>query len=122
MDIKSPEARSRAMVKIKNNKTNSGKFLSEPCCIKIDLGIVLTLKIYLERLIRFLLGLEWLYSFMDATSIGMPTVNILINQNIRIIIIWECTVKKMQKYENERNKIISKNFDFIGYGSVFLEL
>lgn len=45
------------------------------------------------------------------------------SRNRRIIIIWECTVKKMQKNQNICNEIFSQIADFIkDESNLFLEL
>lgn len=46
----------------------------------------------------------------------------LYSQGIKCIVIWECTIKRMQKDPTVCNDTINAFFDFLNTGNLFLEL
>lgn len=144
MDIKSPDARSRNMSRIKNNKTKPEMFIRSLLhkngfryrANYADLPGKPDLFFIKARVAVFIHGCYWhkhancKYAYTPKSNLDFwlpkleknrlhdkEIIHLLLNQNIRIIIIWECTIKKMQKDENDRNEILSKIVDFIKYES-----
>jgi DNA mismatch endonuclease (patch repair protein) len=150
MDIKSNEARSWNMSRIKNNKTKPEMFIRSLLhkngfryrANYTDLLGKPDLFFTKSRVAIFIHGCYWhrhancKYAYTPKSNLDfwLPKLEknrlhdeeitqLLLKQKIRIIIIWECTVKRMQKDVNERNEILSKITDFIRYeSSPFLEL
>lgn len=150
MDIKSPDARSRNMSRIKNNKTKPEMFIRSLlhkngfryCANYTDIlgkpGLFFTK----AQVALFIHGCYWhrhvncKYAYTPKTNLDfwLPKLEknklrdkeitkLLLSQNIRIIIIWECTVKKMQINQNICNEIFSQIADFIkDESNPFLEL
>jgi DNA mismatch endonuclease, patch repair protein len=142
MDIKSPDARSRNMSRIKNSKTKPEMFIRSLLhknglryrANYSDLPGKPDLFFCKARVALFIHGCYWhrhancKYAYTPKSNLDFwlpklernrlhdkEIIELLLSKNIRIIIIWECTIKKMQKDENERNEILSKIVDFIRY-------
>lgn len=150
MDIKSPKVRSRNMSRIKNNKTKPEMFIRSLLHKNgfryrpnfADLPGKPDLFFPKARVAVFVHGCYWhrhtncKYAYTPKSNIDfwLPKLEKnklhdkeitqqLSGQNIRILILWECTVRKMQKDEHYCSEIFSKTVSFIKYERwPFLEL
>ena len=150
MDIKSPDARSRNMSKIKNSKTKPEMFIRSLLHKNgfryranfTDLLGKPDLFFTKAQVALFVHGCYWhrhenckyAYTPKSNTDFWLPKLEKnklhdreimrqLLSQNVRILIVWECTVRKMQKDEDYCNEIFSKIVSFIRYETdPFLEL
>lgn len=150
MDIKSSEARSSNMSKIKNSKTKPEMFIRSLLhkngyryrANYTDLPGKPDIFFTKARVALFVHGCYWhrhincKYAYTPKSNLDFwlpkleknrlhdkEVMQLLLKQNIRIIIIWECTVKNMQKDVNKCNEIFSNIADFIRYETnSYLEL
>lgn len=140
MDIKSPEARSRNMAKIKNNNTKPEMFIRSLLHKNgfryhanfADLPGKPDLFFSKARVALFIHGCYW-HRHVDCKYAYTPKSNLdfwlpkfeknkvhdreiiqqLLIHNIRILIVWECTIRKMQKDEDYYKKIFTEIVSFI---------
>ncbi|WP_444660308.1 very short patch repair endonuclease [Caproiciproducens sp. R2] len=140
MDIKSSEERSRKMAKIKNSKTKPEMYIRTllfhhglryrvnyaACYGKPDLYFIR------HRVAVFVNGCYWhrhkgcKYAYTPKSNVDfwlkklegnrkhdIEVTNKLIEQHIRVLIIWECTAKKMSKIPSLEEEYLNKIFRFI---------
>ncbi|AEY67527.1 DNA mismatch endonuclease Vsr [Clostridium sp. BNL1100] len=150
MDIKSPNARSRNMSKIKNNKTKPEMFVRSLLYKNgfryranfTALPGKPDLFFSKAQVALFIHGCYWhrhdncKYAYTPKSNVDFwipkleknklhdrEIIQQLLSKNIRIIVIWECVIKKMQKDEDYCNKIFTEIVGFIKYETNnFLEI
>ena len=150
MDIKSPEERSRNMSKIKNTKTKPemyirSLFFRNGMRFRANYADVLGKPdLYFSKynVAVFVHGCYWhrhkgcAYAYTPKSNVEFWTNklegnfrhdekvrNNLFEKGVRVLIIWECTIKKMFKDTDMVNKVFKKAQDFIlNEDSSFLEL
>ncbi len=150
MDIKSPDARSRNMSKIKNNMTKPEMFIRSLLHKNgfryranfADLPGKPDLFFTKAQVALFVHGCYW-HRHVNCKYAYTPKSNLdfwlpkleknklhdreilqrLLDQNIRTLIVWECTIRKMQKDEDYCSKIIFRIVSFIRHDTdLFMEL
>lgn len=150
MDIKSPNARSSNMSKIKNSKTKPEMFVRSLLYKSgfryranfTDLPGKPDLFFSKAQVALFIHGCYWhrhdncKYAYTPKSNVDFwlpkleknklhdkEIIQQLLSKNIRIIIVWECTVRKMQKDKDYCSEIFTKIVEFIKYEtSNFLEM
>lgn len=133
MDTKTPEARSRNMARIKSSKTKPEMFIRSELHRRGFRFRVNFAKIpgkpdvYFtkKRVAIFVHGCFW-HQHPGCKYASMPksnseywkeklamnrirdesTIEELISRNVRVLVIWECTIKKMQKDLDYKRKLI----------------
>ncbi len=148
-DIKSPEARSRNMAAIKSRNTGPEvyfrkKLFSAGLRYQLNTDSVfgrpdLWLKKYNTAV--FVHGCYWhrhkncKYAYTPKSRIEFwngkfdanvsrdkKVLDVLSAQGIKCVVIWECTIKRMQRDSTVCNSVIDSILNFLKSGNLFLEL
>lgn len=149
MDIKKPEERSKNMAAIRSKNTKPEIFFRK---LLFARGYRYSLNsknipghpdIYLRKYNTaiFIHGCFWhrhngcKYTYMPKTRVEFWTKKFETNQKrdwvvrcelqekgVKCLVVWECTIKKMKKDMELREKILENTIDFLKKQDVFLEL
>lgn len=64
----------------------------------------------------------WKKKFSDNVCRDEKVNRELYQENIKVLIVWECTIKKMKKDQETEHQILEKCMDFICSDKMYLEL
>lgn len=64
----------------------------------------------------------WQKKFADNVKRDAAVKDELRKQNIKCLIVWECTIKQIQKDDSMKSRIIASIGGFLGSDDLFLEL
>ena len=64
----------------------------------------------------------WNSKFDANVSRDKKVQDALSSQGIKCVVIWECTIKRMQRDSTVCNGVVDSIFDFLNTGNLFLEL
>lgn len=64
----------------------------------------------------------WQKKFSDNAKRDLEVKKILFDKNVKCLIIWECTVKKMIRYKEKEKRVLNEVLEFIKSQDMYMEI